>query len=165
MLALAVNFASNAVACGRDELFYVGVDKEIEILLGLLSGRVEIEQKLIFLFGRKECEGLFKSGFRQGLSGFGFEPLVEPAEEYTLPHDRVLRLENPVVFVGEDKHLGRHTAEAGSIECHHTLRGEDAEIIFAVGDEDGVSHLSTKRWGDAAKVRWAVALSLAQKAP
>lgn len=33
-----------------------------------------------------------------------FEPAVEPAEEYALPQDGVLGLDNPVVLVGEDYH-------------------------------------------------------------
>ena len=34
-----------------------------------------------------------------------FQPLVEPAEEFTLPQQRVLRLQYPVVFIG----YGRRT--------------------------------------------------------
>ena len=51
-----------------------------------------------------------------------FEPAVEPAEEYALPQDGVLGLDNPVVLVGEDYHFGRYAAKFGGIECHFTLR-------------------------------------------
>lgn len=71
-----------------------------------------------------------------GRFGSGFQPTVEPAEEHTLPHDGVLRFENPVILVGEDKHFSRHTAQTGGIECHFALRREDAEIIFAVRDKN-----------------------------
>ena len=41
-----------------------------------------------------------------------------------------------MVFIGEDGHFGGDAAEFGCIECHFALRGENAIIKFAVGDEN-----------------------------
>ena len=37
-----------------------------------------------------------------------------------------------MVLIREDYHLGRDAAQLGGIEGGHTLRGKDAEVIFAV---------------------------------
>lgn len=74
---------------------------------------------------------------RSGLRDGGFQPAVEPAEEHALPHDGVLGLENPVVLIGEDQHLGGNSTQTGGVEGHFSLGGKDAEVIFAVGDKDG----------------------------
>ena len=38
------------------------------------------------------------------------QPLVEPAEEGALPEDTILGAQHPVVFFGEEEHLGRNAA-------------------------------------------------------
>ena len=77
---------------------------------------------------RSRCSGL-------GGVAAGLEPAVEPAEEYALPHHCILGLENLMVLIGEYEHFGRHSAQTCGIECHHALRGKNAEVIFAVSDE------------------------------
>ncbi len=42
-----------------------------------------------------------------------------------------------MVFVGEDKHLGRYSAELGGIECHLALRRQYAIVVLTVGNEYG----------------------------
>ena len=64
------------------------------------------------------------------------QPLIQPAEESALPQDAVLGFQYPVVFVGEDEQFGGHASQFRRIECRHALRGEDAEIFFAVDAED-----------------------------
>ncbi len=41
-----------------------------------------------------------------------------------------------MVLVGEDEQFGGHASQFRRIECRHALRGEDAEILFAVDAED-----------------------------
>ena len=65
-----------------------------------------------------------------------FQPLIQPAEESALPQDAVLGFQYPVVLVGEDEQFGGHASQFRCIECRHALRGEDAEILFAVDAED-----------------------------
>ena len=38
-----------------------------------------------------------------GATRFLFTPGVEPAEVFTMPHQGILRLENPVIFLREDQ--------------------------------------------------------------
>jgi len=63
--------------------------------------------------------------------------VVEPAEELALEQDAVLRLTDPVVLIGEDKHPRRDTAQLGGVERHHTLRCQDAVVLLAMGDHNG----------------------------
>ena len=61
---------------------------------------------------------------------------VKEAEEGALPEDGVLRLEDPVVLIGEYEHLSFKTMHLCGVECHHALRSEDAVVKFADCNED-----------------------------
>ena len=49
------------------------------------------------------------------------QPLVEPLEVGALPQYTILRTQYPVVLIGEDEQLGRHSAQDGRIEGGHAL--------------------------------------------
>lgn len=81
------------------------------------------KKKLLSLFWTS-LEDYFKTYFLSfgfGLLSLGFQPAVKPAEEESLPHDGVLRLEYPMVFIGEDYHLGWNTTELGCVKRHLAL--------------------------------------------
>ena len=50
-----------------------------------------------------------------------FQPLVEPLEEVPLPVNGVLRLEDPVVLVGEEEHPRGYAEHLGCVEGGHAL--------------------------------------------
>ena len=64
------------------------------------------------------------------------QPLIEPAEEGSLPEDTILWLQYPVVLVWEDEEFGRDATQASCIEGSHALVGIDTVILFAVDAED-----------------------------
>ena len=89
----------------------------------------------------------------------GFQPAVQPGEEGALPQHSVLRLEHPVVLVGEDEQFGRDAAQFGSVEGSHGLVGQDAVVPFAVDAEDGrvpLVHKLVGRVGEGALGRLVV---------
>ena len=63
------------------------------------------------------------------------QPLIEPAEEGSLPEDTILWLQYPVVLVWEDKKFGRDATQASCIEGSHALVVVDAIVEFAVDTE------------------------------
>ena len=63
-----------------------------------------------------------------GLNLFGcfrgcgsFQIAVEEVEEYALPEHCILRLEHPVVLIGEHEHFRLQAVHLGRIEGHHAL--------------------------------------------
>ena len=62
---------------------------------------------------------------------------VKPVDEVAMPEEAVLGLEDPVGFVGEVEVSGVKAAELGSIVGGHALRGDNAEVKFAVDYADG----------------------------
>ena len=64
------------------------------------------------------------------------QPLIEPAEEGSLPEDAILWLQYPVVLVWEDEEFGRDATQASCIEGSHALVGIDAVVFLAMDAED-----------------------------
>ena len=75
----------------------------------------------MFMFGR----------LRYAVRSFLFQILVEPAEEFAVPDERVLRFEHLVRFVLELDEPCRNAADAGGGEGFERLRVRDAEVVFA----------------------------------
>ena len=119
-----VSFATKALLCNQCGIFliefiYIGITKEVKILLRRLACRIQVGDEFNNLSAVEPFEFLFQLGFRH--VQLFFEPLVEPAEEQTLPQDSILRFENPVVFVGEAEELGFYASQAGCVEGRHGL--------------------------------------------
>ena len=64
------------------------------------------------------------------------QPLVQPAEEGSLPENAILWLQYPVVLIREDEELGWDATHTSGIEGTHTLIGIDAIVFLAVDAED-----------------------------
>ena len=62
--------------------------------------------------------------------------LIQPCEEFTIPMNGVLWLQDPVVFFREEEELGFHTHHASRIECSHTLVNRYTVVHFAVCHEN-----------------------------
>ena len=134
-----VSFATKALLCNQCGIFliefiYIGITKEVKILLRRLACRIQVGDEFDNLSAVEPFEFLFQLSFRH--VRLFFEPLVKPAEEQALPHHGILGLEYPVIFIGEYYHLGGNTAQLGGIECLHALRGKDAVVILAMAYHD-----------------------------
>ena len=62
--------------------------------------------------------------------------LIQPCEEFTIPMNGVLWLQDPVVFFREEEELGFYTHHAGSIEGSHTLVNWNTPILVTHGEMD-----------------------------
>src|ERR1039457_323469 len=71
---------------------------------------------------RRRCAGLL-------------QPLVDPSQERAIPQNRVLRLQNPVAFVGEEQQFRRHVLHLKRREELQPLRIRDAKILLAVNHQ------------------------------
>src|SRR5688572_22402580 len=69
------------------------------------------------------------------LSRLALRVLVEPAEHFLVPQLAVLRLEDPVVLVGEVDEPARHALALQSGERRHALRVDHAVVERTVDDE------------------------------
>ena len=76
-----------------------------------------------------------------------FKILIKETEEYTPPEYRVLRLENPMIFVREHKHLCLKPMHLCRIERHHALRCKNTIVKFSYCDKDWSSPVIDKLMG------------------
>src|SRR5262249_2192686 len=83
-----------------------------------------------FVIGRGWWEWLHRS-LRRPLP----DVFLKPPEHLTVPDQRVLRLEDPVVFVREVDHTRRHPLLAERVVIGKSLRHRHAIILLAVEDE------------------------------
>src|ERR1051326_6434181 len=64
-----------------------------------------------------------------------FNPGIDPIQKGLVPQQAVLRLQDPVAFIGKEKELGRHFLQLQRGEEFQALRIRHAKILFAVDDQ------------------------------
>src|SRR4051812_22499625 len=69
---------------------------------------------------------------RRRVSATPSQPLIHPTMHLAIPLDRVLRLQHPVILVGEDDQARRYVAALQRVECAERLAVGDPEIALAM---------------------------------
>src|SRR5690348_10771590 len=67
--------------------------------------------------------------------GLRWREAAEPREEFAVPQQRIARLQDPVVLVGEIDEPGRNVLRLQRVEILQSLRRRDAVIELAVDHE------------------------------